>query len=681
MLKIRALKIEVNTSSGLFGGEYNFTNGLNIIRGDNSTGKSTLFQSILYGLGFEELLGGKNEKTMQSTLKDQVEFPKDVFHNVLQSFVFIEIENNDIITIKRSVVAGHRKAQLVDVFFGGILTNKTTEVESRQMYIHDSGAASDADYGFHVFLSQFLGWELPEIMTSKGDFHKLYLQQLAPAFIIEQKSGWSDFFATMPYFGMRNTEQRVIEFLLNLDVFENEKRKQEINYQKQELINNWQKIFSEFQGLAGRVGGKIEGINNHPVIVNLFDSVYISIIKDGQYLKFNDFNEAQKNVLASMEARTSTTVGSNVEKNEQELKRLTNELNQLSLNFDLLSPELSFDRAKLNQYDRQVKSVQDDLRKNKSALKLNKLGGDLPTEIADNVCPTCEQEISGSLLPVDIEQVSMRLEDNIAYLDAQERMILVYIEGQKDTIDEKEKTLVRFQASMTELRQKIRSIKQELLQDERLPSLVEIEKRIDLRRKVELFNKVGDLFSSLLDRLKVLSDEYELILNSESNLSKDFLSSDDRKKLADLQSKFIHLLRTFNYQSKPFNAIQISHDSYVPVAQKLVGEHMYYNIKFDSSASDFIRCIWAYTSAMMQTAKLFNTNHPRLVMLDEPKQQDISMDNFRSFLAELSKFETEQVLLFASFENSDDAFEVATHGLKFNLIKIGQKLIRPINDN
>ena len=118
MLKIRAIKLEVNTASGLFGAEYEFTNGLNIIRGDNSTGKSSLFQSILYGLGFEELLGGKNEKTMQSALKDQVEFPDGKFHPVNQSFVYLEIENKEIVTIKRSITSDTRKAQLVDVFSG-----------------------------------------------------------------------------------------------------------------------------------------------------------------------------------------------------------------------------------------------------------------------------------------------------------------------------------------------------------------------------------------------------------------------------------------------------------------------------------------------------------------------------------------------------------------------------------
>ncbi len=76
-----------------------------------------MFQSIIYGLGFEELLGGKNEKTMQSVLKDQVEFPRGIKHNINQSFIYLEIENKEIITIKRSVASSSRKAQLVDVYF------------------------------------------------------------------------------------------------------------------------------------------------------------------------------------------------------------------------------------------------------------------------------------------------------------------------------------------------------------------------------------------------------------------------------------------------------------------------------------------------------------------------------------------------------------------------------------
>ena len=56
MIQINNIKIEVNTTDGLFGSFYKFNKGLNIIRGDNTSGKSSLFQAIIYCLGFEELI-------------------------------------------------------------------------------------------------------------------------------------------------------------------------------------------------------------------------------------------------------------------------------------------------------------------------------------------------------------------------------------------------------------------------------------------------------------------------------------------------------------------------------------------------------------------------------------------------------------------------------------------------
>jgi hypothetical protein len=680
MLKIRALKIEVNTTSGLFGAEHKFENGLNIIRGDNTSGKSSLFQSIIYGLGFEELLGGKNEKTMQSVLKDQVEFPRDTRHNITQSFVYLEIENKEIVTIKRSVASSTRKSQLIDVYYGALLTGENQALESSQMWVHDAGGASDELYGFHLFLTEFLDFNLPEVVTAKGDLHKLYLQQIAPAFIIEQKTGWSDFFATMPYFGMRNTEQRVVEFLLKLDVFENEKRKQQLSSAKQNINSRWQNLFTKFQNLADRSGGKLIGLENNPSIINNYGGIYISLIRDDKPITLSDLNELQKTELATLETQQTVTVGNNLSQNEIALNKLNDKLNQVSLNFELLSPELNFDKEKLKQYEKQIVAVQDDLRKNKGALKVNKMGGDLPTTTAKNICPTCEQDLKDSLLPSDIQQVPMRIEDNISYLDSQERMIKVYIEGQQKTINEKENKLKNYQAIAVEVRQQIRDLKKELVQDERLPSVIEIEKRIDLKRKVEFFNKVLESLSPLRDDLKSLSSEYEKILNSESNLPKDFFSALDRQKLSTLKDNFIQLLKIFNYQSKPFEAIRISADTYLPVAQKTDAEQ-FYNIKFDSSASDFIRCIWAYTTALLKTSITYDTNHPRLLVFDEPKQQDMSKDSFKKFLNQLSNFKEQQVILFASFENSDESFAEATEGLTYSINRIDELLIRPITTN
>jgi len=679
MLKIRAIKLEVNTTSGLFGANYEFTNGLNIIRGDNSTGKSSLFQSILYGLGFEELLGGKNEKTMQSALKDQVEFPDGKFHSINQSFVYLEIENKEIVTIKRSITSDARKAQLVDVYSGALLTGSDETLPSRPMFVHDKGGASDDIYGFHVFLSEFLNWNLPEVVTTKGELSHLYLQQIAPAFIVEQKSGWSDFFATLPYYAMRNTESRVVEFLLDMDVFENEKRKQQLSSNKQQITNRWNGLFFQFNKLAEKSGGTLRGLEQNPSIINSFGSIYISMLKDEKEIAITDFNEQQKAELTQLEKQQTTTVGTNINKNEEVLKKLTDKLNQLSLNYEMLSPEVNYDKEKLKQYTKQLEAVQEDLRKNKGALKVKSLGHQLPAETASDSCPTCHQGIKDSLLPSEIKQTPMRIEDNVSFLVAQHKMIEVYIEGQEKIIREKEKKLVTYQNQLTEARQEIRDTKKELVQDERLPSVLEIEKRLNLKKKVEFFSKVIEDFAQLMEELKALSKELERLLSKEKDLPKDFFSVEDRKKLALLQENFIALLRKFNYQSKPFEAIRISNDNYLPVAQKMVGEQLFYNIKFDSSASDFIRCLWSYYTSIFKTSIAFQTNHPMLLIFDEPKQQDMAIGNFKSFLSELSQFKEQQVLVFASFENSDDSFKEATHGLKFSLNRIEEKLIKPIS--
>jgi hypothetical protein len=212
MLQIKALRLEINTTNGLYGAFFPFESGLNIIRANNTSGKSTIFQSIIYALGFEELIGGKNEKTMQSVLKDAV-LDGNHQYNVLQSSIVLEISNADkTVTIRRGVINENRKPQLVDVIDGPYLTDPDGNYDIRQMYIHDSGAATDVKYGFHVFLEEFLEWQVPNVLDSAGNSTKLYLPLIAPSFIVEQKSGWSSLFATMPFYRVKNAEERVIEF-------------------------------------------------------------------------------------------------------------------------------------------------------------------------------------------------------------------------------------------------------------------------------------------------------------------------------------------------------------------------------------------------------------------------------------------------------------------------------------
>ncbi len=682
MLKINRIKFEVNTSSGLYGEEFNFNKGLNIIRGDNTSGKSSLFQSILYCLGFEELIGGKkNAQTMQTVLKETVEYPKDNFHKVLQSFVFLEIENskNEIITIKRSVVSSSRASQLVDVYFGKYVTDNNTVTASKPMYIHDKGGASDETYGFHLFLENFLEIKLPFVYNKNGDLSKLYLQQIAPAFIIEQKTGWSGFLATMPHYGMTNKEARVIELLLDLDVYNNKKGKRKLIIDKRIIEEQWLSLYKSFNRLAERGGGKFFGIEPKPSIINDFTKIAILLSYDEQDYNIQDFIELQQSLLSEYENKIIPRVSDRNNENIQVLEQTNDEINAIYIQQEMLSSEINLDKNKLKKYEEQIKSLEEDLQKNKGVRKVKRLGAEIEILTANDTCPTCNQSTKDTLLPIDIQQSPMNIDENIQFVEAQIKMIKVYIDGQIFKIQDKEHNVSKFQIKLSELRQLARQLKKELISDDRLPSEAEIEKKLNIKKRLEFYTKYLDDFNDLSSDLEELSLKHKNIIGKEKDMPKDFFSIKDRDKLNYLKNQYKRLLTNFDYKSIPTNDINISMENYLPVVQKQFGDELKnYDLRFDSSASDFIRCIWAYTCSIFLTSQKYNTSHPMLLMFDEPKQQDISMEHFKSFLQELSRYSNSQIFVFASFENSDKSYKLATDGVTHNLKYINEKLIKPI---
>lgn len=681
MINIRAVKIEINTNSGLYGAEYEFSGGFNIIRGNNTSGKSSLFQSIIYCLGFEELIGGKNEKTMQSVLKDIVEYPKGSFHQVLQSFIYLEFENShkEIVTAKRGIKNETRASQLIDVFSGALLTGENVALDSQPMFIHDKGGASDDTYGYHLFLEKFLDWNLPSVYNKAGDKRKIYLQQIAPSFIIEQKSGWSDFLATMPFYGLTNKEARVVEFLLALDVYDNKQIKQQLTTSKRILDEKWSNLYKQLTRFAEKGGGKLFGFDAKPTIINDINGISILLSKDEEQYTIPDFIELQSEELELVENIIIPKVSEKVEQNEAKLDSLNESINTNALNYEMLSEELGFDKDKLTRYNIQLQSLYEDLRKNKGAQKVKKLGAEIDSKIAQDICPTCEQPLKDSLLPTEITQTPMLIEDNIAFIDAQIKMIKVYIEGLGSKIKSKEDRLVRIKMNLSNKRQLLRDIKKELISDDRLPSEVEIERKLNIKKRIEFYTKYFEEFNDYKEEIESLSAQHERLLRDTENLPKDYFSISDRKKLTFLQQEFKRLLAKFEYTSKSNDLISISMDNYLPVAQTQFGDDLKsYDLRFDSGASDFIRCIWAYTCSLHLTSNQFGGNHPSLLMFDEPKQQDISISHFRSFLTELSGYENVQTLLFASFENSDESFKNATEGLDFKFNYIDKKLIKPL---
>ena len=95
-LRIDNLEISAITNGGEFSISIPFSDGLNIIRAENSSGKSTCINAIAYGLGLEAILGPSRKRPFPKSLYDEI-FDSKADQNpflVSTSFVSLEIKNS-----------------------------------------------------------------------------------------------------------------------------------------------------------------------------------------------------------------------------------------------------------------------------------------------------------------------------------------------------------------------------------------------------------------------------------------------------------------------------------------------------------------------------------------------------------------------------------------------------------
>lgn len=217
---IRGLKVNLITDDGNYGFSEIFSRNLTVIRAGNSGGKSTLVASILYVLGMEELLGGKGESVLPYCLSTYFEYEKQKIE-VIASEVYMEIENKHgkVKTIRRTIKDNFKSTKLIELYDSKYITHNEKLKDSVPTFIHDSGGAKREE-GFHFFLEKFLDLDLPYVGTTSEGLAKLYFQTIFAAHAIEQKRGWTDYLANIPFYGIRDPKTRVVEFILGLDVFE-----------------------------------------------------------------------------------------------------------------------------------------------------------------------------------------------------------------------------------------------------------------------------------------------------------------------------------------------------------------------------------------------------------------------------------------------------------------------------
>lgn len=682
-MKILAIKLKITTAKGDFGFEFEFGRGLTVIRGSNSSGKSTLLTSLMYGLGMEELIGGKGEKVLPYAARDYF-LQGETRVPIESSEVLVELENSSgrCVTLRRAIRHATRSSKLVEVFDGTHLTTGVPLGTPTPTYLFDAGSAQKQE-GFFQFLETFLGYRLPQVASTSGGTTKLYLQTVFAALAVEQKRGWTDYIANIPFFGIRDARIRVTEFLLALGVFERQAKRAQLDADSLTIDSDWRKAFDTLRQAATTNGLVVEGLSSTPT--STLDATTVVFVKSNGRTQTSVVEHVGqlRAEYAELKAKAEAYGKASGAEALQVLESASAELQRLSLLHERATANLTLQKASLDELRHLLAEANEDLDRNKTALKLRVLGAEMEVEVATDHCPTCHQAVDDTLLQGIVSGPQMDLNTNIDYLDSQRRMLQNQINGALEEIRQSEIAVADVAARLAATHDYRNSLRGDV-------STGATESRAIVRRQIQIELEVSNLRSfeaqatTLLGELGEVSDRLASNQAARRELPKDTYNPTDLSRISLFEKNFRSNASSFGYESAEIADIRISLDTLTPILSELelreIRTKVQTSLTADSSASDFVRLIWSYLLALYQTSstKGFEGNHPALLLMDEPGQHSMRSSSQHALLQLLSGEAGLQSIVAASFDENESVFREATAGLKYKLIQWEGKVIRPL---
>lgn len=677
MLRINRLRIEIKTANesngGIYGFDERFSGGLTFIASlSNTAGKSSVIEAILYCLGFEEIIGGRNEKVLTSVYKSIIHDGEEDW-NVLESGIYLEISNgNEIITIYRTAKMDTRDSRLVTVYYGDFDSIGSQSTLPEDMYLHDRGAATN-EKGFHSFLESFLHIHSPLVQTSGND-QKLYLQVIFSGLFIEQKHGWADIFSGMPYFGIRDAKKRVVEFLLGLDTFKNEREKNRLKIVGNTISREWKEVFDDINRNVTRESCSISGLPMQPKIMNSNDYKAIAVTTVDKKSLEKAISELQDehDSIKCLKPRNID----NFESLNNELQIITETITSFEQKAVECQDQITLSRSAVIQAERSLEVVTRDLRNNKDAAKLQSMGSSIGSQTSQNICPTCNQPIEDSLLHLGKDIPIMSIEENIRHLEGQKSVLEFTRDSHRTNIEQLSLVKNDLQARLVTLRRLAQTIRSDIYSTETEWSEFIVQKLVEIESKIRVYNQLQSFITLQLEEISKLSKRWKKYKEEYEKLPKKVISDVDAEIIAAFKRNFIKNLRKYKYKSAPdIDAVDIPVETCLPSIDG-------FDMKFDSSASDNIRIIWSFTIALLQTSLEKKGNHPGLIIFDEPAQHSIVTSDMESLIKSVLELNgSAQVIVGITLNNEELKKAIENLPEKdATIINIGERAFKLFDD-
>ena len=187
-----------------------------------------------------------------------------------------------------------------------------------------------------------------------------------------------------------------------------------------------------------------------------------------------------------------------------------------------------------------------------------------------------------------------------------------------------------------------------MISDDRAFSESEVVKKLQLEKEIESLLMLQESISELKEELVTLANKYHNNNVKIGNLGES--ETEDETKIANFETKYKRFLFDFGYDSNEKYQISINRKEpfkYLPVyINKKEGVFLPQSIRINSSASDFVRNIWAYTLSLLSNG----VNHPGVIMFDEPGQHRTNLSSLKALFKTSSEIKERQTIIFTSID-------------------------------
>lgn len=641
----------------------------NMVFGENTLGKSTFIQSIIFALKGEEIYGIRKGDIVSFKELFKIHYKQ----KVVQAHVYLQLVNNGerVIAVRNAMnwedpVTVLKGVELKEDSDLELLLHESTSHFFYKMRKENNLKGNET---YQEFLFSFMDitpitdGEPSETDEEGTDVKMLfYIQNLMPLFIIHQ-GAWHDIQAINPRYGLRDVKKTAFEVLLR--------------FIGTEVI----KARYELEKLESLLKQKITSLNDIGEVISMISFKELNLIETEIERAKNEIDEHQQKIDV-MEGG-GTTEANHV------ISGIRNQFRISSQKTRRYRETMHGLETEVEEYNFYINKILNDIEKNDKLKTAKKIIGILPID----TCPHCH-----NTLTVDTDD---ELQSDTCGLCGSPFKKLTYAQNEQylGYLKDELKDFKRLKDQKEEEKQNLYSkvVLAELEQAELKKAMNDFEEKLK-PKNLQAYNfhsrEIGRLQNVViqLKKDKEIIHRYEVLLSDKTALTQDIKDKKsfikgiekqkekDEEKLSYFETEFKEYLKKLDFLKLGLDEVKIKNDKKENREKKANSlEEVYAQIKIDrfdylpkiedrnlyylTSSSGLIRIILSYYIALLKTALNYtdSVQHPFLLIMDEPRQQNLDIQTFNNFLSLFKELKEEypdqfQVII-ASSEKGSALFE------------------------